>query len=59
MKIVVKSLFMMRILGAVLDKINLDDDNNFYEDNHNTIIRVKLLAWHNKFEKAKHLKKDR
>ena len=43
----------MCILGAVFDKINLDDDSNFYEDNRDTIIHAKLLAWHNKFEKAK------
>ena len=49
----------MSILVVDLDKFNLDDDNNFYEDNPETIIHVKLLAWHNKFEKHKALKKDK
>ena len=47
----------MGILGVDLDKINLDDDNNFYEDDTDTIINVRLLAWLNKFEKPKALKK--
>ena len=47
----------MGILSVDLDKINLDDDNNFYEDNPETIIHVKLLAWHNKFEKYEAFKK--
>ena len=49
----------MGILGLDLDKINLDDENNFYEDDPETIIQVRLSAWHNKFEKCKALKKDR
>ena len=36
----------MGILGVDLDKINLDDDKNFYEDDLNTIINVRLFAWH-------------
>ena len=47
----------MGILGVDLDKINLDDDNNFYEDDPDTIINARLLAWLNKFEKPKALKK--
>ena len=47
----------MGILSVDLDKINLDDDNNFYEDNAETIIHVRLLAWHNKFEKYEAFKK--
>ena len=35
----------MGILGVDLDKINLDDDKNFYEDDLNTIINVRLFAW--------------
>ena len=41
----------MDILGVDFDKINLDEDNNFYEDDSDTIIYVIFLAWHNKFEK--------
>ena len=45
------------ILCVDLDKINLDDDNNFYEDDLDTTIHVRLLAWCNKFEKFETLKK--
>ena len=48
----------MGILGVEIDQINLDDDNNFYEDDPDTGIHVRVLAWHNKFEKCKALKKD-
>ena len=40
-----------------LDKINLDDDNDFDVDNPETIIHVRLLAWGHKFEKRKALEK--
>ena len=46
----------MGILGVDLDKVNLDDANNFYEDDPDTIFHVGLLAWHNKFEKRKAVK---
>ena len=45
------------ILAVDLDKINLDNDNNFDEDDPDTIIHVRLLAWHSKYEKRKVLKK--
>ena len=45
----------MDILNIDLNKINLD--NNFDEDDPDTIIHVRLLAWHIKFEKPKTLKK--
>ena len=48
----------MGILGVDLHKINLDDDNDFDEDDPGTIIHVRLLTWHNKFEKRKAFKKD-
>ena len=48
----------MGILDVDLDKINLDDDNNFDEDHSEIIIHVRLLAWSNKFEKREVLKKD-
>ena len=41
----------MGILGVDLDKTNIDDDNNFDENDPETIIHVRLLAWRNKFEK--------
>ena len=45
----------MSILNIDLDNINFD--NNFDEDDLDTIILVRLLAWHIKFEKRKALKK--
>ena len=39
------------ILSLGLDKINLDGDNNFYEDDPKNVINARLLTWHNKFEK--------
>ena len=44
-------------LAVVLDKVNLDNDNNFDDDDPDTIIHVRLLAWCSKFEKCKALKK--
>ena len=46
----------MGILNIDLNCISLDD-NNFDEDDSGTIIHVRLLAWHIKFEKHKALKK--
>ena len=45
----------MGILNIGLNDISLDD--NFDEDNPDTIILSRLLAWHLKFEKRKELKK--
>ena len=45
------------ILVVDLDKINLDNDNYFDEDDPDTIIHARLLAWHSKFKKRKVLKK--
>ena len=45
------------ILNIGLNCINLDD-TNFDEDDSGTIIHVRLLAWHTKFEKRKALKKE-
>ena len=48
----------MGILGVdIWCKINVDDDNNFYTDDPDTAIYVRLLAWRNKFQKRKALKK--
>ena len=45
----------MVILNIDLNNINLD--NNFNEDDPDTIIIIRLLASHTKFENTKHLKK--
>ena len=46
------------IFAADLDKINLDNDNKFDEDDSDTIIHARLLAWRSIFEKRKKLKKN-
>ena len=43
----------MGILNIGLNNINLD--NNFDEVDSDTIINIRLLAWHIKFEKIKQL----
>ena len=45
----------MGILNIGLNNINLD--NNFDEDDPDTNILIRLLAWHIEFEKHKALKK--
>ena len=60
MKILVNHTFanQMGILAVDLDKINLNDDNNFYEDYPDITIYVRLLTWCNKLERnTKHSKK--
>ena len=52
---VVFSYNEMGIHNIDLNNINLD--NNFDEDDPDTIILIRLLAWHIKFEKRKELKK--
>ena len=47
----------MGILSKDLNNINLDD-TNYDEDNPETIIDIRLLAWHIKFEKCKAPKKE-
>ena len=42
----------MGILSTDLNNINVDD-TNYYEDDPETIIHIRLLAWHIKFEKRK------
>ena len=46
----------MALLNIDLNNINLD--NNFDEDDPNTIILISLLAWDIKFEKSKAHKKE-
>ena len=41
----------MDIFNIDLNNVNLD--NNFDEDDPDTIILIRLLAWHFKFEKHK------
>ena len=36
--------------------MNLDEDNNFYGDDPDNIIHLRLLAWRKEFEKRKPLK---
>ena len=47
----------MHILSVGLNNINLDD-TNFYEDNSETIIYVRLMTWCNKFKQRKVCKKE-
>ena len=47
----------MGIFNIDLDNINLDN-TNYDEDDPDTIILVRLLAWHIKFEKLKAIKKS-
>ena len=39
------------ILAVDIDKINLDNDKNFDQGDPDTIIHVRLLAWHSKLKK--------
>ena len=59
-RILVKSHFFaneMSILAVDLDRINLNDDNNFHEDDLET-THVRLLVWRYKFEKCKIFRKE-
>ena len=47
----------MGILSVDLNNINLDD-TNYDEDDLETLIHIKLLSWHIKFENCKALKKE-
>ena len=38
-----------RVVAVDLDKINLDNDNNFYEDDSDAIIHARLLSWRSNF----------
>ena len=40
-----------------IDLNNINLDNNFDEDHADTIIFIRLLGWHTKFEKRKKCKK--
>ena len=49
-------VLVLGILNIDLNNINLD--NNIDEDDPDTIILIRLLAWLIKFEKRKELKKN-
>ena len=52
------AVFNYNEMGIVnIDVNNINLDNNFDEDDPDTIILIRLLAWHIKFEKRKELKK--
>ena len=58
-KILIMSHFFcngMRILN--IDRNNVNLDNNFDEDYSDTIVLIRLLAWHIRFEKCKAFKKE-
>ena len=57
MKILVVLYFFNEMVILNIDLNNIDLDNKFDEDDPNTIMIIKLLAWHIKFEKHKNLKK--
>ena len=41
-----------------IDLNNINRDNNFDEDDPDTIVLIRLLSWHIKFEKREELKKE-
>ena len=45
------------ILAIDFDKINLDEDNYFDENDPDTFVHVRFLAWRTNFEKYRALKK--
>ena len=47
----------MGILNIDLNNVNLDD-TNYNEDDPETIIHLRLLFWHIKFEKRKPLNEE-
>ena len=61
MKILVVTFSLLISVGIVhvdLGNINLNYDNNFDEDDPETIIHVRHLTWCNKSGKYKEFKKD-
>ena len=46
------------IFAVDLHEIDLDNDNNFDEDDPDTIIHVRLVAWHSECENRKVFKKN-
>ena len=57
-KILIMSHFLlMGILSVDFSNINLDEVN-FYNNDRETIMHVRLMAWHNRFKQLKVFKKD-
>ena len=53
------TLIKVLVLGILnIDLSNINLDNNIVEDDPDTIILIRLLAWLIKFEKRKELKKN-
>ena len=51
-------VFNCNVMGIfIIDLNNVNLDNNFDEDDPETIILIRLLTWHIKIEKRKELKK--
>ena len=50
MKVLVISNFLVNEIGILSVDLNNNnlDDNNFYEDDPETIIHVRLMAWYNR-----------
>ena len=46
-------VFSCNEMGILNIELNTNLDNNFDKDDLNTIIFIRLLAWHIKFEKCK------
>ena len=51
------SPFCPPLTTPLIDLHNINLDNNFDEDDPDSIILIRLLAYHIKFEKGKELKK--
>ena len=52
-------VFNCNVMGILnIDLNNISLDNNFDEDDPDTIIVIRLLVWHVKFEKRKELKRN-
>ena len=58
--LVIRYFLVMKYLGVLsidLNKFN-PDDTNYDEDDPETVIHIRILAWHIKFEKRKALEKE-
>ena len=44
-------------MGVLIDRNNVNPDNKFDENDPDTIILIRILTWHIKFEKFKTLEK--
>ena len=52
------AVFIYNEMGVVnIDRNNISLDANFNEEDPNTIILIRLLAWNVKFEKCKEVRK--